>query len=174
MTKLTITPAELFTRSDYERLPDGFPCELVEGQLVKEPAPIYRHQRVIVRLIAALLETVGADRAVTAPIDLFIDDHNVLQPDVAVFATALARDVRHIPTPQIVVEVLSPSTAARDRGRKTGIYLRAGVGEVWLIDPYSGSIEVHTSLGVTGNAGHEVVRSDVIAEVALRGADLIR
>ena len=51
-------------------------------------------------------------------------------------------------TPELVVEVLSPSTASRDRDQKVGIYLCAGVREVWLIDPSMAVGEVHRIGGV--------------------------
>jgi len=166
--------ATKFTRRDYERLPEGFPCELIEGELVKEPAPVYRHQRVIGFLFETLLQQVGPERLVASPIDLFIDDHNVLQPDFAVFTAALDRTIRHIPTPAVVFEILSPSTAARDRTQKTRIYLRAGVAEVWLIDPETGRIEVHTKSGVTEFGKSDRVPCGAVPQVDLRGADLIR
>jgi len=167
----TVTPK--FTRRDYERLPEGFPCQLVEGELVKEPSPIYRHQRVISRLFEALLVAVGAERVVTSPIDLFVDDYNVLQPDVAVFATPLSRTIRHIPVPAVVIEVLSPSTASRDRDQKTRIYLGAGVAEVWLIDPVTGAIDVHTPAGVASTSPDDRAMSTALPAIALCGAELI-
>ena len=48
-----------FTREDYDRLPEGFPCELIEGELVKEPSPFYQHQRVSLRLARIIGDAVG-------------------------------------------------------------------------------------------------------------------
>ncbi len=64
--------------------------------------------------------------------------------------------------PILAVEVLSPSTAARDREQKTAIYLRAGVREVWLVDPDSHAIEVHTAAGVRRLAPAEFAESAVV------------
>ncbi len=164
----------LFTRADYDQLPQGFPAELLEGDLVREPAPFYRHQRVVVTLMEHLLPIVGRDRLVCSPIDVHLDDVNVLQPDVAVFAKALWVDLRHVPVPTLVIEVLSDSTARRDRGRKARVYLQHGVAEVWLIHPFDGTIEVCTSSGRTEHTVDAVVTSVALPAIAVAGADLIR
>jgi Uma2 family endonuclease len=165
--------ATKFTRHDYLRLPEGFPCELIDGKFVKEPSPVYRHQRVGMRLVEQLVSLIGSDRCVASPIDLFVDEFNVLQPDVAAFAAALSRDVVHIPVPAVVFEILSPSTERRDRQTKSRIYLRAGVAEVWLIDPETGRIDVLTSAGSRTFSREETPRSTSLPGFELRGADLI-
>jgi Uma2 family endonuclease len=76
--------------------------------------------------------------------DVWIDRHNVLQPDVLVTAAPLPPDAGRVGVPLLAVEVLSASTAERDRGVKTATYLRAGVAEVWLVDPDAGTVEVRT------------------------------
>ncbi|MCZ6785827.1 MAG: Uma2 family endonuclease, partial [Planctomycetota bacterium] len=67
-----------YTRADYMRLPEGFPAELVDGMLVKEPSPTGWHQELGQRLVIRLRERIGP--ALPSPIDVFIDDYNVLQP----------------------------------------------------------------------------------------------
>ncbi len=135
-----------FTQADYRRLPEGFPAELLEGQLVKEPAPTRYHQRLVVRLATRFIEVVGDDRVLVSPVDVWIDEWNVLQPDVLLFdeSDAGARAIPDEAVPALVAEILSPSTARRDRDIKAKIYLRAGVREVWLVDPDSRSIEVRS------------------------------
>jgi Uma2 family endonuclease len=73
-----------FTVRDWQRLPEGFPAQLVEGCLVKEPAPTYGRQRLVARIHAALVALVGPDRALQSPVDVVLDAHNVYQPDVVV------------------------------------------------------------------------------------------
>lgn len=163
-----------FTALDYERLPEGFPCELIEGQLVKEPSPTFGHQDVIARLVALLVPRVAPGCVACAPLDVHLDDFNVLQPDVLVWRSAPDRDAQRVPVPVVVVEVLSPSTAERDRGRKTRLYLTAGAAEVWLIEPTTGAIEVHTTAGVTTHGPDENVTSRAIPAFSTSGADLTR
>ena len=126
---------QLFTRADYDQLPEGFPAQLVEGFLVKEPAPTYHHQRIETRILAHLVALVGPDRAIPSPTDVGIDDHNVYQPDIVVLRDIPPDHVRDVGIPLLAVEVLSPSTRQRDRDVKTRHLLEAGVEEVWLVDP---------------------------------------
>src|SRR5262245_18064242 len=105
----------LFTRADYDRLPEGFPAQLIAGWLVKEPSPLYHHQRLAARLWRDLVAIVGPDLAPLTPVDVLIDDHNVFQPDVVALPEPGPDDDHYVPTPRLVVEFLSPSTRRRDR-----------------------------------------------------------
>jgi len=148
--------AELrFTLADYMALPEGMRVELVEGELLKMANPTVRHQRILMRLALALVRTPGMDRVLMGPVGVNIDDHNGFQPDlVVVAADALPDDAdRHVGTPQVVVEVLSPSTTARDRKVKAKHYLGKGATELWLIDGEERSVEVLTASGSTTMAG---------------------
>jgi Uma2 family endonuclease len=163
-----------FTILDYERLPEGFPCELIEGAFVKQPSPTPKHQNVIMRLTVLAANGIGTDRVVGAPLDVVLDDFSVLQPDVALWLSAPDWSERWVPTPAVVVEVLSPSTTQRDREQKTRLYLEGGVAEVWLVDPDSGAIEVHTSGAVSKHTPDEVVTSSTIPELSTSGSQLTR
>ena len=79
----------LFTRTDYRKLPEGFPAQLVQGELVREPAPPYLHQCLVTRVLGELLELVGYRRALCAPVDVEMDELNVYQPDLVVLAEPL-------------------------------------------------------------------------------------
>jgi Uma2 family endonuclease len=160
---------EKFTRRDYLALPEGFPAELIEGEFVREPAPTRWHQRLVGTLSLRLVEVAGLDRVLPAPTDVYVDDWTVLQPDVLVThpGDAVREGTEPGAIPLLVVEVLSPSTLLRDRDRKTGIYLRAGVAEVWLVDPDAKTIEVHSAQGVS-----RVARAERAASAALPGFTL--
>jgi Uma2 family endonuclease len=147
---MVTTTETRFTRDDYMLLPEGFRAELIDGMLVKDPAPTGWHQVIVMRIGLALANIVGTRRAVVSPIDVSVDDWNVVQPDVLVLPEdcPISPGDAQVGTPALVVEVLSPSTASRDRDQKVAIYLRAGVKEVWLVDPESESAEVHTAEGV--------------------------
>ncbi|MFV1957835.1 MAG: Uma2 family endonuclease [Planctomycetota bacterium] len=124
----------LFTRALYDRLPEGFPAELVDGALVREPAPTGAHQTIVGAVFLALAPLAGLRRTFLSPIDVGLDDLNVLQPDLAVYAAPPPLDRHDLGVPSVVFEVLSPSTREFDRDVKAGKYLRAGVREVWLVD----------------------------------------
>ena len=149
-----------FTRADYERLPEGFPAQLIDGRLVRNPSPTIRHQRIVGELFINLLEVAGEGRVCFAPLDVFIDDLNVLQPDILVFAESPANETREVPIPVLVAEVLSPETARWDKGFKARTYLAAGVREVWLVDPIRKEIEIRAK-------GQSVKSRDTIEAVSL-------
>ena len=74
-----------FTRALYDRLPEGFPAQLVDGALLHDPAPLRGHQALVGRLFLAIAPLVGLRRVFVSPIDVALDDLNVLQPDLAVW-----------------------------------------------------------------------------------------
>lgn len=160
--------AELrFTLADYMALPEGMRVELIEGELLKMANPTVRHQRIVGRLFVVLTRLLGMDRVLAGPVGVNIDDFNGFQPDLVVVpGNALPDDAdRHVGTPQVVVEVLSPSTKSRDRKTKAKHYFRKGVAEVWLVDGDARSIEIRTASAST--TATETLTSSVLAEVSI-------
>jgi len=135
-----------FTRADYERLPEDFRVELIEGGLLKMTPPTLGHQEAALRICEAL-RAIARDRTFMGPVGVLVDDENVLVPDVVVLRSRPPLGARYVTDPLLVVEVLSPSTADRDRGVKAGLYLRAGADEVWLVDLDAGTAEVRRPEG---------------------------
>lgn len=161
-------PSPPFTRTDWDRLPEGFPAQLVDGWLLKEPGAPYGHQCLAGMILASAQAVAGMRRALPAPFDVWIDDLNVFQPDVVVLRECLPLDAKGVQAPLLVVEVLSPSTARRDRDVKRVRLLEAGTDEVWLVDPEARAVEIHTP------AGSRVVKGDECATSrALPGFTLV-
>jgi Uma2 family endonuclease len=167
-----------YTYQDYALLPEGFPAQLIEGFLVKEPSPTYGRSEVVMIVLAALRRVVPDDRVRPGPVDVKIDELNVYAPDVAVYEERPPPKDRHSRTPLLVVEIASPSTIDRDRDVKAPRYLAAGVKEVWLVDPASGFVEVRDRVGRGPRieSGDTPVESKVVAgfrldpkEIAGRG-----
>lgn len=132
----------VLTYPDYLRMPeDRNRRELLGGDLYVTPAPSPAHQRVVANLIEVLnrwVNTHGLGRVFGAPIDVVLSELDVVQPDVIFvsssrLAIVTAQSLQG--APDLVVEVLSPSTAPVDRGRKMELYARSGVQEYWLVDP---------------------------------------
>jgi Uma2 family endonuclease len=163
---------QLFTRADYDKLPEGFPAQLIEGSLVKEPAPTDHHQRIETRILAHLAALVGPDRAIPSPTDVGIDDHNVYQPDIVVLRDIPPDHARDVGIPLLAVEVLSPSTRKRDREVKTRHLIRAGVEEVWLVDPEAAALEVHRADGPEAARGDTPLVSRALPGFSLTPATL--
>ena len=127
---------------EYLELPETVsPMELVHGIVRDAPSPDYSHQSVVTRLGALLYDHVrqfGLGRICLAPMDVVLDAKKalVVQPDIMFVSTARLRIIRGRVwgAPELVVEVLSPGTALRDRTPKLGWYRRYGVLEYWLVD----------------------------------------
>ena len=119
---------------------DGLRHELLDGEHVVTPAPNRRHQRAVVAFVDALQESLRGSSEVevlTAPADIHLGPKTLVQPDVFVVASPAGAAItawRDVPVPFLAIEILSPSTAARDRGRKRRLYLEAGVEGYWIVD----------------------------------------
>jgi len=129
------------TIEDLLALPyDGMRHELLDGEHVVTPAPSLPHQIVLMRLHDALRPAVAAVEGVEllwSPADIHLGPRTLVQPDLFVVdltRVGLRAPWKAVPPPLLAAEVLSPSTAARDRGTKRRIYLGAGVEEYWIVD----------------------------------------
>ncbi len=139
-----------FGYADLLALPeDGRRYEIHGGELVVVAAPRVRHQ-LVVHEVATVLSDYGrrsGGLAVPAPCDIVFDEYDVVQPDAVFFrAETLPRvslDAVTRVAPDVAVEVLSPSTAGVDRGRKMRMFARYGVPEYWIVDPVPMEIEIH-------------------------------
>lgn len=141
MPQATTTPA-LLTVEDYRATPEGTRYQLVEGELyAMSPSPRFLHQAIIWNLVGIFsrhLERHPVGRAFVAPFDVYLSPNDVLQPDVFFVANGglkLLQDDGVHGAPDLVIEILSPSTAQLDKKQKRRIYARAGVKELWLVDP---------------------------------------
>ena len=136
-----------FTKADWDRLPEGFPAQLIDGWLVKEPSPGYHHQMLSLDVRDLLIRHVERRRVLCAPYDVYVDDRNVYQPDVVVLRSIPQGGKPGLEPPLLVVEILSPSTIRRDRKVKRRRLLDSGTEEVWLVDPDARRIEVYDRHG---------------------------
>jgi len=165
-----VTYAEMLEWPD-----DGRQYELYDGEAIVVPSPFPRHQRVafnIAQLVGRHAEAAGG-RVFHAPLDIVLSEYDVVQPDVVFFRD----DRRHLvkdwevtrAAPDLAVEVLSPGTESRDRGRKMALLARFGVPEYWIVDPAGETLEIY----VLGGAGYELRiaarRGDEVASPTLAG-----
>lgn len=167
------------TAEDLKAFPhDGNRYEIIGGQLIVSPSPNSRHQRVSFELSGALyvfLKQTGLGQGFSAPADVHISSTDVVQPDV--FVVLRERDdiiqVRGIfGAPDLVVEILSPSSMETDFLRKSRLYEQYGVREYWIVDPEREIVSVQTLDGdrfvITGEYG----RNDHMQSTVLDGFEL--
>lgn len=131
---------------DFVRLPgDGKRYEVLDGDLYVTPAPSPLHQRLSKRLQRRLedyFEARGLGEVFNAPIDLILGEHDIVEPDLLVVADPAQISARGIEGAVLmVVEILSPSTRAQDRGVKMRRYADLGILHYVIVDPDAGTIE---------------------------------
>ena len=161
------------TYADYLKTSDDERYELLNGELVMPPAPLTGHQIVSMALASRLYLYVNEREmgtVVAAPTDVVLSDTDVVQPDVLFVSSqrsqVLTREnVRG--APDLVVEILSPATAERDRTLKLDLYAQHGVKEYWIVDPDARTITVllrgEGGFGVDGIYGEgETLRSPTL------------
>lgn len=168
------------TYGEIRRMPhDGKRYELIDGEVYVTPSPNTKHQRVVGNLYLALREFVdehGLGDVYLAPLDVVFDEYDVLQPDL-LFVSSARRSIigedNVTAAPDLVVEILSPSTRGYDRDEKRRVYARFGVKEVWLFEPRDNTVEL-LSLTPSGDyaparklSGGDTITSQVIPGLQL-------
>ncbi|HET7386930.1 MAG TPA: Uma2 family endonuclease [Nocardioidaceae bacterium] len=181
VTTLPVQRGRPFTAADLESTPDdGRRYELVDGCLIVTPAPLTRHQTVVLRLSVLLDAACPPDLTLlTAPLDVTIADDTVMQPDLLI-AHRTDFDEHGLPgAPLLAIEVLSPSTRHIDLGLKKARYESAGCPSYWVVDPDTPSLtawELRDGAYVqTAHvSGTEHFEASMPYAVTLRPADLLR
>jgi Uma2 family endonuclease len=136
------------TIADYEALPEGAPYQLIDGDLIMNAAPHWFHQKALLKLsrkMADFVEKHDLGEVAFSPIDVYLTEADVYQPDLVFIAKArlgIIVDGRVKGAPDLVVEVLSPSTGYYDIAHKKSIYESSGVKEYWILDYQEEVVEV--------------------------------
>ena len=180
----TASPAFQFTYEDYRTAPPDKRYELLDGKLLLTPAPNLKHQRLQLRLgmrLAQFIEERRLGELFFAPCDVVLSDTDVVQPDLLF----VSNERNHLLLggdnvrggPDLVVEILSPATAERDRGCKRTLYAKHGVKEYWLVDPAAETVTILRpragALEVAHTFGrNETLRSPLLAGLALGLEDI--
>ncbi len=142
------TKEKLWTYEDYLMIEDDKRYEVLEGELMMAPAPGTYHQDISRNLEYLMWSYVKRKRlgvVYDAPIDVVFDEYNVLQPDIVYVCKERKKIIQEraiMGAPDLVVEIVSPSTLSRDTVRKMKIYERFGVREFWIVYPDMKCVEV--------------------------------
>ena len=178
-------PRIKFTYEDYVNAPEDKRYELLDGELLMTPAPGERHQSTVALLGWKLIQFVSENRlgrVYIAPFDVVLSDTDVVQPDLLFVSNERA----HIVTPanirgapDLVVEILSPSTAERDRSFKRTLYAKHGVMEYWMVDAAAKTVTVlrlgERRFDVAGTYGEgDTLTSAALPGFALHVDDIFR
>ena len=139
-----------YTAEMVKDLPDdGNRYETVHGELFVTPAPTYRHQEIVIRLVEPIqtfLKRNNVGHLSISPANIEWGHDTLVQPDlfVSVNEEAEKQDWAYIKTLLLVIEVLSPSSIRRDRIQKRELYQSRGIPTYWIVNPDDRSIEVWT------------------------------
>jgi len=143
-----------YTYQDYKDFDDSIRCEIIEGEVVMmSPAPSVWHQDILSNLHFELRSFFKRKKCKTyvSQIDVLLNyeykgenSDIILQPDLLVLCDKNKLDSRAIlGAPDLVVEILSPSTLKNDLYRKYVLYLAYGVKEYWIVDPNAKTIHLN-------------------------------
>ncbi|MFN8592279.1 MAG: Uma2 family endonuclease [Thermomicrobiales bacterium] len=172
---LTKSPGA-WTYNDLLALPDdGTRYEIIDGELYEMPAPSWEHGIVVMNLIlllGPLVRSLGGTIA-TSPVDVFFPGADPVEPDILVMlpgsrAAGGGRGVQG--PPDLLIEVLSPSTRTHDLVTKRSLYARGGVREYWIVDPQARTVEVLTLDGGRYRSALSVVTGEAVTSPVLGDA----
>ena len=166
------------TYADYLETADDERYELLSGALIRFPSSREIHQYILGRLflrLGAFIYGRNLGKVYCSPFDVVLSDTDVVQPDLLFVSSG--RESIITPeniqgAPDLVVEILSPATAARDRTLKLDLYARHGVQEYWIVDPDARAITVlrrgESRFEVVGIYGEEeTLRSATLADLSI-------
>lgn len=140
----------IYTSEDYWNLPEGERAELINGRLYNMAPPSYIHQK----LISEFTQTFGSYikshhgecEVIPAPfaVNLEADDKNWVEPDISIICDKHKLTERGCyGAPDLVIEIVSPSSRRMDYSTKNALYSDAGVLEYWIVDPAKKMITVY-------------------------------
>lgn len=165
------------TWDDYLAFPeDGRRHEIINGEHYVTASPVLRHQRVSRHIQFQLYEQIeqqGKGEVFNAPTAVQLSESDVVEPDLLVVLASQERRLRETRVdgpPDLVVEILSPSTRRLDREVKLALYRRAGVSEYWIVDPEARQVEKYRRQGdllARAGAFSKRIAVDVLPGVAV-------
>jgi Uma2 family endonuclease len=177
------TAVRRWTYDEFARLPDdGNRYEIIAGDLYVTPAPTLIHQRIVTRLVGTLdsfVREYSLGELFVGPVDVLFAEGDYLEPDLAFVRadrTAILKERGIEGAPDLVIEVVSPSTAGRDRTLKRERYAAYGVAEYWVVDANTRRVEIYRGFDAAEIATESFTWKPVEGgpELRIQVADLLR
>lgn len=148
----TIAPPQKFTYEELRAMDDDTLRELHDGEIFEMPSPSLNHQKIIARIAEFLLrwKIANGGEYFLSPVDLHVSSDEYFIPDLCFYGAhkmasgQVERDPNRLTVaPDLIVEVISPSTARNDRVRKLRAYADFGVPFYWIVDPIERSFTAY-------------------------------
>lgn len=137
-----------YNYQDYLQLPEDRRYEIIDGDLFMVPSPNANHQRTLANIFYIFSRHVRENDTGTvycAPFDVLFSEEDIVQPDIIFVSNENKKIITKDNiegAPDLLVEILSPSTSKRDIGIKKKLYARHGVREYWIVDPENETVEI--------------------------------
>jgi Uma2 family endonuclease len=167
------------TVENYKLLPETGPrYQLIQGDLYMAPVPNRFHQEISRNLQFELhshLKRNPIGKLFDAPFDVYLDEINVFQPDLMVVLNerlGILTEAGAEGAPDLIVEILSPKTRRLDLVNKKQEYARAGVKELWIIDPEPRAIMIHQFAAAGIEKNRQVDENGALSTELLPGFNL--
>ena len=133
---------QTYTSADYWNLPEGHRAELIGGQFYDMAPPSFKHQKILMEIAGTIRDYIkskhGTCEVIPAPfaVNLDADDRDWVEPDISVICDKNKLTDRGCSgAPDLIVEVVPPSSRRMDYNIKNGLYVSSGVREYWIVDP---------------------------------------
>lgn len=167
------------TYEDYLLIPeDGQRHEILDGEHYVTAAPFLRHQRISSRLhnrMGPFIEERGLGEFFAAPVDVVLSLHDIVQPDLLFISNERARiaEEKNVQgAPDLVIEIFSKSTRARDEGLKLERYELLGVTEYWMVDPETRTARIYRRQGERLETATEISAEGALSTPLLPGLEI--
>lgn len=173
---LTAEKKKKYTIADYLLLEEGAPFQLIDYNLIMSPSPTSNHQQLSARLLQAMLNFLDGINdngfLVSAPMDVIFDEGNVYPPDLVYVSAnrkeAIVKD-RIEGAPDLLIEIISPSTGYYDIRQKKDIYEKYGVKEYIIIDPIQESAELYTLYNGQYKLAQKAFKTELLKSLLIQG-----
>ncbi|QGP92122.1 Putative restriction endonuclease [Neomoorella glycerini] len=175
LKEIATSKDKVYTYDDYCRLPEGAPYQLIGGELVLTPSPTSYHQIISMQLVSKMVAYVTTNDlgiVLDAPLDVYLEETETYQPDILFISRErlnIIKKEKIIGAPDLVVEILSPTTAYYDLRKKYRIYEKHGVREYWLVDPEERCVQVYIAEAGKFKLDQEVEKKGIVCSRVIEG-----
>jgi Uma2 family endonuclease len=180
---MKLSPIKKYNYKDYLNLTDDIRYEIIEGNLIMIPAPNADHQNIsrnLELLICNYVYKKDLGEVFDAPFDVVLDDNNIIQPDLLFISKSQfsqIKDQGFFGSPDLIVEIISPSSKSRDTYKKKELYELFKITEYWIVDPANKTVEIFflnengkyflLSEGYIDEGGNKILSSNILKELEI-------
>lgn len=169
---------KLETYSDYLKKTEEGNFQLIGGQITARTSPSAIHQEVLLNLVFAIrnfLTKNKSGKVFVAPLDVYFSETEVYQPDIFVLLNSSFSKLKENMVegaPDLILEVLSPSTAYYDLKHKKNIYEKSSVKEYWVVDPIAKTLEIFQNRNNKFQLSSELKETGIAKSVLLENLEI--